>query len=531
MMNTKAATLLLLTALTAFGCRRSDDPGMEDMMMMPPPPAATCPVGMAPGICDLKYVDSPVHPALGDPIQLTEVLVTTPTISVSSRDGVTTIAGFYVQDVAARDALGGHYSGILATYYPNDVAGDGAPTVGSIVTLDGTFAEFGADGFTKQKQIQVARITNSGQTGQVTPITISDISVIGRGGAEAPAYEGVLVKVESVAITNTEVQINGMNYFGAFEVANSLVVSGSWQSYRQPQLQETFTSITGILRAGTAPFEAGEYLLTPRVATDLAPENQAQNVTSIRDIQDANAPGHPQNGCFRGSGGTQGKCATADLQNVLVTAVGGYVSRNLRSLWVQDTTVADGKYSGVKVVYNPSQITYLPEVGHRINVSGEIIEYYDGTQIQYPTIVREGTATEMVVPTIVSNSADIARDNPNARQYEGVLVTVQNVSVTEACFEDSRGRDFGGFILSGNVMVGTAFSYDYNGDFRSSDVECFDAMDNPTGLCGCNVPMTGTSRPNDLRTNGDTFTSVTGLIDFAYGDFQLMVRGNEDLQQ
>ena len=528
-MNKKQLSTLLLSLLVISACRRSEDPGDNNMMMMGPPPMVTCPASDSPRICDLQYAESPIHPTVGDPIQLVDVLVTTATVTVSSREGVTTIAGFYVQDVETRDALSGQYSGILVTYYPGDLVGDGAPSTGNVVTLDGTFAEFGADGFAKQKQVQVSRITNSGNTGEIKPITISDITKIGRGGAEAPAYEGVLVRVESVSITNTEVQINNMNYFSAFEVESSLIVSGSWYRYGQPLLQENFTSITGILRLGTAPFDAGEYLLSPRFQGDVVAQNSAQIVTAITDIQNPSAPGHPLAGCVNNGSGTEGKCAKAQLNGVVVTGAGGYVSRNLRSVWVQDPNAASPQYSGVKVVYNPDQTTYVPEIGHIVNVEGDIIEYYSGTQIQYPTITREGTSTSSIAPAVVPSAADVGRSNAEARQWEGVLVSVKDVSVTTSCIEDSRGRDHGNWIITGDIMVGTAFQYDYNGDFRSSDINCLDGNGDPTGLCGCDTPSGGTSRPNDLRTSGDSFSSISGIIDYSYGDFQLMVRGESDL--
>jgi len=528
-MNKQQLLTFGLIVLLISACRRSDDNDKPDEMM--PPPVVTCPTSetKAPRVCDIKYPDSPIHPAAMEPIQLTNVLVTTATSAIIERDGVATIAGFYVQDTEARDKLGGQYSGVLVTYYPNELVGDGPPAIGSIVTVDGVFSEYGVDGFPKQKQVQASRVTHSGQTGEIRPTSITDLSKIGRGGSEAPAYEGVLVRVESVAITNTQVEINSMSYFSAFEVESILIVSGDWYRYGQPLLQESFTSITGILRIGTAPFTAGEHLLTPRVMGDVVAQNAAQIVTSITDIQNPTAPGHPQEGCVNNGSGTDGKCAKAELKNVVVTGSAGYVSRNLRSIFVQDPNASDAKYSGVKITYNPDRTSYVPEIGHIVNVEGDIIEYYGGTQIQYPTITRQGTNTSSIAPTVVANPADIGRSNAAADVWEGVLVTIQNVSVSESCFEDSKGRDHGNWIVTGDVLVGTAFQYDYNGDFRSSSINCLDSNDNPTGECGCNTSSGGTSRPNDLRMVGDSFSTISGIVDYAYSDFQLMVRNNEDL--
>ena len=49
------------------------------------------------------------------------------------------------------------------------------------------------------------------------------------------------------------------------------------------------------------------------------------------------------------------------------------------------------------------------------------------------------------------------------------------------CLEDSRGRDHGNWIVTGGTMVGTAWQYDYNGDFRPNEIQCLDAAGERTG--------------------------------------------------
>lgn len=523
---------VLLIALT--GCRSKNvvggpaNGGPPGMMMMQP--TVTCP-GTTLTICDVQFAASPRHPAIDDPVDLTAVLVTTPTVTVSERNGVVTLAGFYVQDTAVRDALDGRYSGIQVVYAPGSLAGDGAPLAGEIVTITGTYDEFTRDGFPTLRQIRATRLTKSGQRGTITPIKVSKVSDIGRGGVDGPSYEGVLLRVEAVAVSTTDVKINGMDLFYAFEVESSLIVSGSWYTYRNPVPAEQFTSITGILRLGTAPFEGGQYLLSPRFEADVVPQTAAAVVRTMADVQDPTAPGRPLEGCENVSGQTDGKCAVAELEGMVVTAVDGYVSRNLRALWMQDPTDADGRYAGVKVVYNPNSIPYVPEVGHIIDVDGEIIEYRGGTQIQFPTIRRRGTDTASIAVTVVATAADVARKNPNSNAYEGVLIRIENVAVETFCLEDTSGRDHGNWTVTGDVMVGSSFMYGYNGDIRPSEIQCLDTNQEPTGLCGCMTPGGGTARPNDARTTGDQFRSITGIIDFSFGDYQLQVRGDFDLDK
>jgi hypothetical protein len=125
----------------------------------------------------------------------------------------------------------------------------------------------------------------------------------------------------------------------------------------------------------------------------------------------------------------------------LVTAVEGYVSRNLRSIFIQDPNDADGRYAGVKLVYNPAQAQFVPEVGMFVDVSGEIIEYRGSNQIQYATITRNGSDTAVPQATVVNDMMSLYRNQPTTRAYEGTLVRLENVTVSSRCTEDTQQRD------------------------------------------------------------------------------------------
>ncbi|MBI2378732.1 MAG: hypothetical protein HYV07_32355 [Deltaproteobacteria bacterium] len=495
---------------------------------------AQCP-GETLNVCSLKVSSASLHPNPDDPVSLTGVIVTTQTVAVSAN-----LAGFYVVDPAVFETLGGRYSGIAVVYSPMTLAG-AVPPPGSVVNIEGSYAEFPVEAAVKQKQVSALRVEATGQ-GPVCPpsastedrrriptcaVDIESADRIATGGTEASAYEGSLVTVREVSISETTVKIGDKELFGAFRVDSSLIVDDELYKYVNPVVGEQFTSITGILQIGTSPFDSGEYQLTPRAAGDVIPKNQATVVTSIKDIQDASSPGHPAEMCSNSTGSeTVGKCARARLTRVLVTASEGYVSTNLRSIYVQDPAVSDGRFAGIKVVYNPNQVT-PPEVGQLVDVEGEIILYRSGMQIQYPTVVRNGTDTQVPTAVTVDANAVARRTDPETQPYEAVLVKIENVSVETACITDDRDRDHGNWIVTGNVMIGTSWDYDYNGDIRPQEIECFDAEGEPTGLCGCTAATP--PRPNDQRHAGDTFSSITGVLDYAFGDFQLNPRGNDDL--
>jgi hypothetical protein len=271
---------------------------------------------------------------------------------------------------------------------------------------------------------------------------------------------------------------------------------------------------------------AMEYALSPRFEADLVTKTEAAYVRNIRDLQDPDSPGAPQETCRNDSGSAKiGKCATALLRGVVVTAVGAYVSKNLRAIFVQDPSIPDGRFAAIKVVHKKDGLPYVPAVGDLVDIEGESISFRGGMQIQNPTITQDPSHASMPIDPIEVTAAAIARRDPNTHALEGTLVKVVNTSVDKACVEDTLMRDQGNWMLVGDVMVGTDFIYAYNGGFRDSTIQCVDAGGEPTGACTCAMH----TRPVDMRTAGDHFQSVAGVIDFLFGDFQLNPRGDMDL--
>lgn len=513
---------LATTMLFTFACRS------EGGSVTPPPtrpdggPSSTleCP-GEGQTVCAIKLASSSRHPAVDEPVTLTNVVVTTQTVAISRFEGMVTLAGFYVQDPAGADFLDGRYSGVAVVYNPAQVAGT-VPAIGTTITVEGTYAEFGQEGYDMQKQVRAARIESSGNLAPVMPVVVASPEIIARGGADAVAYEGVLVKVESVTVDSLTVTApGGGEIFGAFRLAGGLVVSGQFYEFPGPVAGEVFNSITGVLRVGTAPFDAGEFMLTPRTATEVSPQNVRSVAGSIAAIQDPASPDRVTEICAQPDNGKP--CPAVALRRVLVTAVDGYINANLSVLWVTDPNDADGKYASVAVVYNKNQVT-VPAPGQFVDIEGTLQDFYGSRQISRPTITRNGTDTQEPVARVVT-PATIGRTAPTAREYEGALVRVENVSVTTRCLESDSGRDFGGWVVTGDVQIGTTYRYDYNGRSIPTSVMCEDQEGNSTGDCSC----AAMARPNDMRVDGDNFSSITGIVYYSFNTFQLVPRGNSDL--
>lgn len=515
---------LLLAASLAFACSggSATDDGDDDTVIPPNELSCPTPTDGTLSVCDLKLDGGAAQPQLGDAIVVTNVVVTTPPYSIleDQNTNETTLAGFFVQDQTSSADLANRYSGIIVVYRPDNIAGT-LPTIGDVVQITGSFRDFGQMSGPRQKQIEASAVDIVSSGAAVQPITVDDASAIATGGSRAEGLEGVLVKVSNVSATLVRdvPGAGGSSIFGAFQITGGLVVSNEVFNYRAIE-GESFTSITGVLRVGTAPFDSGIYMLTPRAKEDIASTNPTPTISDITTIQDPSATGRPQI-CSRTGNQTVGRCPPVALSGVVVTASGGYVSANLRSIWVQDPTVTDGRFAGVKVVY-PEDEMNVPAVGDILDIEGEAIEWFRGMQVQNATFTKVGTVTSSVAPIVVT-PADIARDaSPESNPYEGVLVRIENVSVTERCV-DSNGRDFGNWVVTGPVFIGTAFTYEYNGGFGPSTAMC--------NMASVDCSCAGMSRPDDLRTVGDTFRSISGVMNFSFDEFRLEPRGPGDIVQ
>jgi len=481
-----------------------------------------CP-GMSTNVCRLKT--SP--PAVGTTVRFERVLVTSPPIVLSRDMGTPTLAGFYVQDTSTSSSLDWRWSGMLVIYDPQVTTT--LPTLGDIISVDGTFDTFGLTGFVPAKQVRMTAFA-AGGSGTVNRVDIADHRTIVAGGTDADAYEGVPVRIMSAEVTATTVMVNGYEVFGAFEVNNVLPVSGAIHEYSSAFVGQRFTSIAGILRLGTAQFEAGTNFLVPTSGADLVPLDRPPTTGTIRSIQDTSDPAYPTETCANDGAGTQGTCADVSFTRVLVTAMDAEISRTLRGMWVSDPNERSGQYGSVRVVYNPANLTYVPEVGHFVDISGEHIEFFGGTQVQNPTITRNGNDSMTPTPIVVPNASTLAQTSDGQNPFEGALVQIANVVVTEACVEDTRGRDHGDFVVSGNVIVSGLFTYAYNGDDRDPMIMCFDGNNDPTGACGCNAGGPGvTARAFDQRRASDQFTTITGVVDYAFGLLRVQPRDDNAL--
>ncbi|MDD3626179.1 MAG: lamin tail domain-containing protein, partial [bacterium] len=142
------------------------------------------------------------------------------------------------------------------------------PAQGDSISITATVDEY--YGLTELKNISGYVLLGSGQTPLETLVTVPDVG--GTCGATPEAYEGVLVTLQDVMVSQT------MNGNGVWEVkdlsANTLKIDNTLAYSYTPALYDWIDSITGVMT-----FNFGEYRLEPRddsdIVTGTAPCNTA----------------------------------------------------------------------------------------------------------------------------------------------------------------------------------------------------------------------------------------------------------------
>ncbi len=497
------------TGTTDVGPGRDVGPGQDVPVVV-----GDCPMGQGSSftVCELKN-PNPRQPEIGDVVEVQGVVVTTAPFSLTMELG-SGLDGFFVQDQETTATLEGRYSGVVVTYRADEVSD--LPSTGDVIQVTGRLQEFGRDGADQQTQIELTRFDRAG-TAAPTPQTVSPARIA--SGPDARAYEGVLVEVRDVEATQVRdiPGAGGSSIFGAFLVTGDLVVRNGLHMFSQPAQGARFARITGILRVGTAPFDAGIYGLFPRTALDLeAGGGGGDTLTSVVALQDPSTPGRPSI-CTQ-TGGLQtrmGTCPPVRFEGVRLTAVGAPGAGNRRNLYVQDPSAMDGRFAGVRV-FSANIEGGDPSVGSTGTLTGVAVLFNGGLQVADATFTVTGPGE--AIPPVVVTPQDIPgtvtlTGGEVTNPYEGVLVRVENVDVTERCI-DSNG-DRGLFGVTGGVIIGVAFPYAYNGRSRMGVMHTCASMD----------------REDDQRTVGDRFRAITGVMDYAFDTFRLTPRGDADLDR
>ena len=178
----------------------------------------------------------------------------------------------------------------------------------------------------------------------------------------------------------------------------------------------------------------------------------------------------------------------------VVTAVRINDDGNASHIVLQDPM--GGLNSGIWVYLNDNELDALPifNRGEQIQASGLVNDFFGQRQLQQVFAVSLLGSGQAVTPTVVS-PVDVTDNGVNAVDMEGVLVTIQGVTVQNIDPEVGPGDNapINEFVVNGGLRVD-----DYLHPFA--------------------LPMVG-----------DSFTSITGVMRLGNGNYKLIPRDEADI--
>ena len=173
----------------------------------------------------------------------------------------------------------------------------------------------------------------------------------------------------------------------------------------------------------------------------------------------------------------------------------------IKGLYVSELIDQAEPYSGIYVFIKATAPVDEYEIGNKLRVTGVYKEYYDNSQIESTEIIPLGMAdlpeaAEIEDPATIAtpfeNQNPTANHGEKAEEYEGVLVKVTNVEITNAAL-DTHGT----FEVSGNLAIDKELFY----------------------------------YPKDKRTVGRKFKSIQGILIYSYNAFRLAPRSIDDFEE
>lgn len=416
----------------------------------------------------------------------TECIVTGIYYKEDEEHNKTAIQGLYVSEIIKQaEPYTGIYVFIKDTATVNDYK------VGDKLEVKGIYKEH-----YENSQIEASDIKKLGSCPLPKPAEIADPATIAtpyelageeysptaNHGADAEKYEGVLVKVKDVKITNSNLG------HGAFEVTGNLAVSKDLYYYNGSRNEGVkFNSIAGIL---TYSFEA--FQLAPRSYEDF--DVKIEKNAKISAIQKGEI--------------TTG--STVEISESVVTAIAykqdssTHENTAIKGLYISEIISQAEPYTGIYVFIKGTAPVNAYAIGDKLKITGTVEEYYDSTQISVASedqIDKLGTAA-VPAPAEINDSSKISTPytqngeewepttdhGTDAEKYESVLVKVKNVEVT------NNNLGHGTFEVTGNLAISKDLYY-YPGD----------------------------------RSIGVEFNSISGILIYSYSAFQLAPRSGDDI--
>jgi len=504
-----------------------------------------CPAGEGTSVCDIQDASSDDFAAEGSLVTLTNVIASSARFVLSRDDaGEPDRLGVFVTDAVVEAR-----SGVLVTFRPTDTA-PAAIAIGDVLTVVGTVAEIqlaaGVGAPNKETRVEAQTITATGAGAAPTPVVLSDASVLASESA-GEDFEGVLVTINDVEVT-------AVGDFGQFTVSGGIVTDDTLFKY-DTLVGETFTSLTGVVSYNI--FTGGGFRLLPRRAADIDSSFRPQpDLVTVSALNDGTVPRCPGDGNFF-------QCL-ADIGGV-VTGPAFFISENaqrgpLFGFYIADPAAIDGDGrqtadSGILVTLSPEDTispvaldgyTFdqddnnnftpgaAPEIGDIVEIKGDNAERFGERAVRFTSRLKKaGTATTAPKGALftTANAAELKGGRPdvtgnfpgfdppieavaaaaNIARWHGVLVELQGVTTTTACYNQVNGStgqpgDFGNFLVTGDVEIGDAFRLDqgFGGFFNGVDDAAQRVCSNVAAKC------------QDSREAGQVFAKLVGVVGLSF---------------
>jgi len=342
---------------------------------------------------------------------------------------------YYIQDGT------GPWSGVYVYDYDNDAA------YGDSILITAEVAEYW--GLTELENVSSFAVLSKGHEVEPTLVTSGEI---GTGGANAEAYEGVLVKVVNAGITDPD-----MGY-GEWEIddgSGACMVDDKAEYYFDPTKYDSLKSIVGVL-----DYSYSNTKIFPRLAYDIEETGESIRIQRLQHVRES--------AVLTGNDWTLFNEDTVTITGIVTVKSGLFYAGSGKKYYLQQS--GGGAFSGLMVYDYVS--TNVPTVfeGDSVTVTGQIVEYVSGGNttefnaleeiIVWGVDARIDTSdvkTEIfndslyynasTAPNYYFNDPEFVNLNYEAEKWENCLIRVSNVKVAVVTpygvrLDDETGRGF-----------------------------------------------------------------------------------------
>lgn len=343
----------------------------------------------------------------------------------------TAIKGVYVSEIIEKAQP---YSGIYI--FIKETAAVDEYEIGDKLEVSGKYTEY-----YESSQIEAAEIKKLGKADVPAPAEITDTTKIAtpfeeneasaenckweptaNHGADAEAYESVLVKVEDVTVTKANI------CHGAFEVTGNLAVDKTLYYYKGKRSEgKEFESIQGILI-----YSYDAFRLAPRAEEDFV-EREQPPVDPTDPTADPTEPAEVEVTTIKAiQSGTKAKKDLVKIENAIV--ISPVLSKNFNdgttgyTFYVSDGNKGD--YSGLYIYQVTAEAA--PAKGDKVTIEGQVDFYGNQWEIKNAknagSITKTGTGT---VPAALEKAYTALSDADKGSLIEINELTVKSVETPE----------------------------------------------------------------------------------------------------